>query len=143
MFGLPLHPSFVHFPIALLIAGAAAAILFGLLKKPQGEKWGVYSLLAGWVLTLPALITGLIDKNSIPADSPAAQVADRHTTLMIVMWIVFGLALYFHFTWRKRDQLTGVKLWMWFGLLLLAVILLALAGHQGARLVYELDVGGP
>ena len=32
---------------------------------------------------------------------------------------------------------------MWFGLLLLAVILLTLAGHQGARLVYELGVGGP
>ncbi len=140
---IPLHPSLVHFPIALLVAGALAAILFNLLKRPQGESWGIYSLLAGWVLTLPALITGLIDKNAIPADSPAAPVANLHTTLMIAMWIVFGLALYLYYIWQKKGQLRGGKLWLWFGLLLLGVVLLTLAGHQGARLVYELGVGGP
>ncbi len=139
---LPLHPSLVHFPIALLVMGAFAAILFRLLKKPQGENWGVMSMLAGWALTLPALISGLMDKNSIPNDAPAAPVANLHTTLMIAMWVVFGLALYFYYLWKKKDILQGDKLWMWVGLLALGVILLILAGHQGARLVYELGVGG-
>lgn len=140
---IPIHPSLVHFPIALLVAGAFAAILFRLLHKPQAELWGVTSLLVGWVLTLPALITGLIDKNAIVPDSPADAVVNLHTTLMIAMWIIFGLALYLYYMWRKKDQLSGGKVWIWFGLLLLAVILLTLAGHQGARLVYELGVGGP
>ncbi len=140
---IPVHPSLVHFPIALLVAGAFAVILFRLIHKPQAELWGVASLLAGWVLTLPALITGLIDKNAISPDSPADPVVNLHTTLMIAMWIIFGLALYLYYVWRKKDQLTGGKVWIWFGLLLLAVILITLAGHQGARLVYELGVGGP
>ena len=140
---VPIHPSLVHFPIALLVAGSLAAILFRLLQRPVGETWGVYSLLAGWVLTLPALITGLIDKNTIPADSPAAPIANLHTTLMIAMWVVFGLALYLYYIWQKKDQLQGGKLWIWYGLLILGVIILTLAGHQGARLVYELGVGGP
>jgi len=138
---IPIHPSLVHFPIALLVTGAFAAILFRFWRKPQGESWGVISLLTGWALTLPALVTGLIDKNSIPADSPAAQVANLHTTLMIAMWIVFGLALYFYYMWKKKGQLAGSKVWIWLGLLILGVILLTLAGHQGARLVYLLGVG--
>ena len=138
---IPIHPSLVHFPIALLVTGAFAAILFRILRKPQAELWGVYSLLVGWALTLPALITGLIDKNAITPGSPADAVANLHTTLMIAMWITFGMALYLYFMWRKKDQLTGGKVWIWFGLLLLAVILIILAGHQGARLVYELGVG--
>jgi len=138
---LPLHPSLVHFPIALLALGGLAATIFRLWGKPEGEKWGVYSLLAGWILTLPALITGLIDKNGIPADSPANQIANLHTTLMIAMWVVFGVALYLYYIWQKKDQLSGGKLWLWFGLLIVALILLTLAGHQGARLVYELGVG--
>ena len=140
---IPIHPSLVHFPIALLVAGALAAILFRLLHKAQAELWGVASLLAGWVLTLPALITGLIDKTAIAPDSPADTVVNLHPTLMIAMWIIFGLALYLYYMWQKKDQLTGGKIWIWFGLLLLAVILITLAGHQGARLVYELGVGGP
>ncbi len=140
-FDIPIHPSLVHFPIALLVAGAFAAILFRALGRPQGERWGVYSLLAGWVLTLPALVTGLIDKNGIPADSPAAPVANLHTTLMIAMWVIFGLALYLYYLWQKKDSLSGGKVWMWYGLLILAVLVLTLAGHQGARLVYELGVG--
>jgi len=140
-FGLPIHPSLVHFPIALLVLGAFAAICFRLLHKPQGELWGVYSLLAGWLLTIPALITGLIDKNTISAESPATQIADLHTSLMLAMWVVFGLALYFYYTWRKKSQLAGVKIWLWFLLLIFAILLLTLAGHQGARLVYELGVG--
>jgi uncharacterized membrane protein len=140
-FDVPLHPSLVHFPIALLVLGAGAAILFRLMHRPAGEKWGVYSLLAGWLLTLPALITGLIDKSGIPVESPANQVANLHTTLMITMWVIFGGALYLYYIWQKKEQLNGGRLWIWFLLLILAVIVLTLAGHQGARLVYELSVG--
>jgi uncharacterized membrane protein len=145
MFGfstdIPLHPSLVHFPIALLLTGAAAAILFRLWGRPAGEQWGVYALLAGWVLVIPALITGLIDKNALPPDSPENQLANIHTTGMFLMWGLYGLALYLQHIWRKQAALGGGRLWVWLGLLVAASVTLILAGHQGGRLVYELGVG--
>ncbi len=138
---LPIHPSLVHFPIALLLTGTIAAILFRLWPHPAGEQWGVYALLAGWALVIPALITGLIDKSALPPDSYENQLANLHTTGMIAMWVIYGVALYLHFIWKKKDALAGSKLWAWFGLLLLAALLLILSGHQGGRLVYELGVG--
>lgn len=141
MFGLPVHPSLVHFPIALFVSGALAALFFRWRQQPQGESWGIYGLLAGWILTLPALISGLIDKNGIPADAPAAAVADLHTTLMIATWVVFGGALYFYYLRKKQDRLSGSAVWLWSALLVLGLVLLTLAGHQGARLVYEFGVG--
>ena len=141
MLGLPLHPFLVHFPIAFLSIGALAAILFRLWPHQQGESWGVYSLLVGWLLTIPALITGLIDKSALPADSPANQLANTHTTGMIAMWAIFGLALYVYYLGRKRGGLSGYQQWAWYGLLVLGLVVLILAGHGGARLVYELGVG--
>jgi len=144
MFGfstIPLHPSLVHFPIALLLAGTFAAIVFRLGARPVGEQWGLYALLAGWILVIPALITGLIDKSALPPDSPENQLANIHTTGMFVMWGLYGLALYLHYVWAKKAALTGTRQWIWFGLLILASIVLILAGHQGGRLVYELGVG--
>ncbi len=138
---IPIHPSLVHFPIAFLLSGTLAVILFRLWQKPFGERWGVYTLTAGWVLVLPALITGLIDKAALPPDSPENALANTHTTGMIAMWVLYGVALYLYVIWQKRDQLAGGRLWLWFGLLVLASATLALAGHQGGRLVYEFGVG--
>ena len=138
---IPLHPSLVHFPIALLLSGAFASILFQLWRKPVGVQWGFYTLLAGWILVIPALITGLIDKSSLPPDSPENQLANIHTTGMFLMWGLFGLALYLQYVWNKKDALTGGRQWAWLGLLALASVVLILAGHQGGRLVYELGVG--
>ena len=139
---MPIHPSLIHFPIALLTVGAIASVLFRFLRNRSGERWGVYSLLTGWALTLPALISGIIDKNKIVPNSIAEPVADLHTSLMVSMWIIFGVALYLYYIWRKKEELVGAKLWFWFGLLLLGMVILAIAGHQGARLVYEYGVGG-
>ena len=99
---MPIHPSLIHFPIALLTVGAIASVLFRFLRNRSGERWGVYSLLTGWALTLPALISGIIDKNKIVPNSIAEPVADLHTSLMVSMWIIFGVALYLYYIWRKK-----------------------------------------
>ncbi len=138
---IPLHPSLVHFPIAFLLSGTVSVIWFRWFKKPLGEQWGLYTLVAGWILVVPALITGLIDKAALPPDSPENALANTHTTGMIAMWVLYGVALYLYMIWQKREQLSGGKLWLWFGLLVLASATLALAGHQGGRLVYEFGVG--
>ncbi len=96
-------------------------------------------LLSGWLLTLPAIVSGLIDKNDLQADSLANQVADQHTTAIFVMWGLFGLALYFQYRWRS-DMTSGQR-WILAALLVIASIVLVFAGHLGGHLVYELGVG--
>ena len=140
IFSLPLHPSLVHFPIALLVLGALASLVYLWRKDARFNAWGFVSLLLGWVLTIPAIITGLIDKTDIPAGIPADQIANQHTTAIFAMWILFGLALYWQYRWRDAMDQRNRRLILT-ALLILGAIGLVLAGHLGARLVYELGVG--
>lgn len=141
MLSIPLHPLFVHFPIALLLSGTVAVIVFQLWPKPAGVQWGFYALVAGWLLTIPALITGLIDKSGMAADAEANAVVNAHITGMIGMWVLYGVAIYLYVIWEKKGALQGWRQWVWLGLLILAAVVIILAGHQGGRLVYELGAG--
>lgn len=140
LLSLPLHPSLVHFPIALLVLGALASFVYLWRKDARFSTWGFVSLLLGWVLTIPAIITGLIDKADIPAGTPADQIANQHTTAIFAMWILYGLALYWQYRWRDEMDQRNRRL-VWAALLILGSIGLLIAGHLGARLVYELGVG--
>jgi uncharacterized membrane protein len=137
---LPLHPGIVHYPIALLVAGAVASLVYEWRQYPWLRHWGSISLLAGWLLTISAFITGLIGKSGIAAGSLAEQVANQHTTAMFAMWILYGLALYLRYRWRD-DMQQGHRRLIWAVLLILATLILVPAGHIGGRLVYELGVG--
>lgn len=139
MFSLPLHPTLVHYPIALLMIGAFLSLISTWRWRERLQDIAFWSLLSGWVLTLPAIITGLIDKNDLQVDSLANQVADQHTTAIFVMWGLFGLVLYFQYRWRT-DR-TSVQRWILTALLVIASIILVYGGHLGGRLVYELGVG--
>ena len=137
---MPLHARLVHFPIALLLVGALAAILYEWRHTPWLKGWGFIAMLVGWVLTIPAIITGLIDKSDLVQGSTADRLADLHTTTMFAMWALFGVALYWQYIWRD-DMTKGRRRWLWLAVLTLASLALLLAGHLGGRLVYELGVG--
>ena len=139
MFSLPLHPTLVHFPIALLQIGALLSLISIWRWRERLQDIAFLALLTGWVLTLPAIISGLIDKNDLQAESLANQVADQHTTAIFVMWGLFGLALYLQYRWRS--DMTSGRRWVLTALLVIASVVLVVASHLGGRLVYELGVG--
>jgi len=140
LLSLPLHPRLVHFPIALLLAGSVAILVYEWRRYRWLAGWGFLALLAGWALTLPGIITGLIDKSALPPDSEANRVANLHTTAIFVMWAVYGLALYWGWLWREDMDKDGRR-WKLAVLLILASVILLAAGDLGGRLVYELGVG--
>ncbi len=139
-FELPFHPRLVHFPIALLLVGAVTVVIFLWRPQPRWENMGFVSLLLGVILTLPAIITGLIEKSPIEPGSPADRIVNLHTTAMFVMWGLYGLAVYFRYIWRDELQQPRRR-WQLTLLLLLATIGLIVATHYGGRLVYEFGVG--
>ncbi len=166
----PLHPRFVHFPIALSLTGVALIILGFLLKRERWIEYGRFSLVLGWLGVLLASLTGLIDESRAP-DSPAVQaLLDQHITVGVSLLVVFGLALYIPLRnralWgqpsepvplqrhgtnqsralRPRRALRTQRSFrnqraLFIALLLIGAALILLDGWLGGKLVYSLGVG--
>ncbi len=136
----PVHPRFVHFPIAFSLIGAVA-IAWGLLgRRPRWLEWGRISLLFGWLGILAAVASGLVDQSRAPQIATVTTVINQHITAGIAALVAFGLALY----WPLRDK----KLfapdrvpWLYLALLLAGVGLVLVEGWLGGKLVYHLGVG--
>jgi uncharacterized membrane protein len=137
----PLHPRFVHFPIALLVVGslmALAAIVRWRRPSVAALAWGM--LLLGWISLFAAVVTGLIDQNSAPQDAEIRSLLSVHTALGFALIVVYGLMLYERL--RTPDALLGEKRRGWLALLaLLGLALLLVDGWVGGTLVYTYGVG--
>lgn len=138
----PLHPRFVHFPIALSLAGVLF-VAIGLARATAAERWlwaGRWLVFLGWIAALVAGITGLIDQ-SAASDAPAVRDAiNLHITAGLALIVVFGLALY----WPLKDRRLfsdGARRWAYLGLLLVGALLILIEGWLGGQLVYKLGVG--
>jgi uncharacterized membrane protein len=137
----PLHPRFVHFPVALLATGSVIALVYLLGWRRNalpGLAWAM--LLLGWLGIFPAMLSGLIDRNRTPDDSAIMAVMNPHIAASFGLLIIYGLLLYE----RLRNPAVldqSSRRWLLIGLLALGLALLAVAGWLGGKLVYELGVG--
>lgn len=136
---MPLHPRFVHFPIALLAAGI---LLLVTSMHPRGrswERWGWANVLLGWLSMLPAIFTGLVDQPRAPQEPAVQALINQHITAALATWAVFGYALYEYL--RQRDILHTRKRWRVILALVLGATLLVITGELGGQLVYQWGVG--
>jgi uncharacterized membrane protein len=137
----PLHPRFVHFPVALLATGSVLALVYLLGWRRTalpGLAWAM--LLLGWLGIFPAMLSGLIDRNRAPDDSAIMAVMNPHIAASFGLLILYGLLLY------ERLRSPAVldqprRRWLLLGLLALGLLLLTVEGWLGGKLVYDLGVG--
>lgn len=135
MFGHPLHPAIVHFPIALLLS-ATIADLAWVAGLTSDTHIGAVLMAGGLVAGLLAMGAGMIDFTKL--DQAVVPHALKHMGAVGLAWLGYAIALYL-----RRDALSGS------GTLstatvaasLVSGLTLALGGWLGGRLVYTFGAG--
>ncbi len=132
---MPIHPRFVHFPVALLFSGAVALLYAFVRGREDVARWGWPTLLIGWLSLIPAMLTGLVDQSTAGGSPAFVQTVNRHITAGIGLWIVVGYVLYKRLQARTPLPEASGRLVV---LLLLGMGILVLTGEWGGRLAYVL-----
>lgn len=137
----PFHPRFVHFPIALLLAGSAAALLYLVYRRqPSVAVFAWISLLLGWIALFPAVLTGLIDQNQAPQEPAVIAVLNPHIAIGFALLAIYGWLLYERL--RNPQALDTPRLLpRLVALLILGIGLILVEGWLGGRLVFQFGVG--
>lgn len=137
-FGHPVHPVVTHFPMALLPVSLLGDLLGVWTDSSLWWRFSFYNLAIGLVMSIPALITGMIDFLAIPKEGAAERVAMRHMTIIITGIMMYTGSFFIHFGvgipsgWRLISSIS---------LSLFGLIFLLIGGWFGGQLVYRYAVG--
>jgi uncharacterized membrane protein len=138
LFGHPVHPVVTHFPMALLPVSFLGDLIGIWTDATFWWSFSFYNLAIGLVLSIPALITGMIDFMAIPQEGAADRVAMRHMTIIITAITLYTGSFVIRFGveipsgWRVISSVS---------LSLLGLIFLLIGGWLGGQLVYRFGVG--
>jgi uncharacterized membrane protein len=138
LFGHPVHPVATHFPMALLPVSLLGDLLGIWTDASFWWSFSFYNLAIGLVLSIPALITGIIDFLAIPKEGIADRVAMSHMMIMITSIAMFTGSFCIRF---GAEILSGWRLTSSVSLSLLGLILLLIGGWFGGQLVYRHGAG--
>ena len=136
MFGHPLHPALVHFPIALLLS-ATAVDLAWLAGLTSDTHFSAVLMAAGLVMGLVAMGAGFVD--FVRLDAALIPHAARHIGAVGLAWLGYAIALYL-----RRDSLFAAAAAIELPAIIASVVsglLLSLGGWLGGRLVYSFGAG--
>lgn len=126
----PIHPMLVAFPIGLWIFSLICDLMFRFgSANPNWQIVARYTLIAGIIGALIAAMPGFIDLLSLP--SSVKRTALVHMTINLVV-----VALYIVNAWLRQGGVSDAAIW----LSVLAVILLAISGWLGGKMVYVLGI---
>ncbi len=127
----------VHFPIALIIVGFLADVVFLFFKSEKClSKTGFYLMVLGALGAIAAWATGQLFTNE-PSQGEILNVFEKHETgaLITMILMITGAALRIYLVTRKRED-TGLK-WIVFILYLLAFCTVSFTGFMGGTMVYK------
>lgn len=135
IFGDPLHPMLVHFPIALWTIASACDLLT--LTGVAGA-WPVawLAIVIGSATALPTAIAGLLAIAEL--DDEAARVANRHMLLMLSALTAYCASLWLRSNGMRPAPEPSVPPIL---LGMLGFLLLTAGGRMGAALVYRHGAG--
>ena len=132
IFGLGIHPSIVHFPIALSVVGALSALAYMAIRK-EWLRWFAPILLSIALLgAVAAYFSGEAAEDRAEAMGiPEAVIAAHEDQGMWSLWLI-GLACLL--SWATHSS--GRAVWVSALVALVAAGVVLSASHLGGELVY-------
>ncbi|RYL97972.1 hypothetical protein EWH99_13210 [Sporolactobacillus sp. THM7-7] len=135
MFGTPLHPMLVHFPIALLIMGTVLQMV-AVWKKKFFDKAALLLLSVGFISGVAAYLSGggavrFADAHWGNAYKSLVEIHELYAFITMVLFgVAIGLRILFHY-YRKKFFMPLVLTFC-----ILGSITLGVTGHYGGQMVY-------
>lgn len=136
VFGHPIHPVLVVYPLGMLSAAVVFDIIYLITNDTAFTTVSYYMIAVGLIGGLVAAIFGLIDWLAIPKNSRAKQIGGWHGLGNAVIVVLFILS------WLMRNGIVGfVPNTLALVLSFTGVALALFTGWIGGELVYRLSVG--
>lgn len=135
LFGHPIHPMLIVFPLGLL----AVAVIFDIIGLTTGNLfWATmayYLIEAGVIGGIAASIFGLVDYVAIPNNTRAKTIGLMHGAMNLIVIILFGGS------WLLRREIPNQPSTMALTLSFVGVALALITSWLGGELVDRLGVG--
>jgi uncharacterized membrane protein len=132
--GHPIHPMLVTIPIGLwLFSLVCDLIAMGSANAATWHTVSLYAMVGGCLGALAAAVPGLIDLLSLRG-RPVQKTALKHMALNLIVLALFAIN-----AWLRASESIGFGASL--GVSLLAVVLLAMSGWLGGKMVFEGGVG--
>src|SRR4051812_16316099 len=92
---ITLHPATNHFPIALLLVGSLAGLIYlWWQKRPELRVLTWWLLMLGWVSAGVATVTGLLAQGNLPPQAPYAALLNAHITSALALLVLYAAIFY-------------------------------------------------
>jgi uncharacterized membrane protein len=135
LFGHPIHPILIPFPLGLLTTSVVFDVVYLLTGDGKWSGISFWMIAAGVIGGLAAAVFGLIDWLAIPSGTRAKSVGLWHSSANVVMVTLFIVS------WLLRTDAPGDPGTVAIVLSFVAVGLASLGGFLGGELVFRLGVG--
>jgi uncharacterized membrane protein len=132
-----LHPMIVHFPVALILVGFLADVLFLFFKNEKClSKTGFYLMVLGTIGAIAAWATGHLF-TAHPDEGEIARIFENHETgaLITMIIMVIGVSLRIFLVLKKKED-SQMK-WIVFGFYFLGFASIAFTAFMGGKMVYD------
>src|SRR6266496_2679950 len=117
--GEPVHPMFVHYPIALWTTSVITDVIFYFNRNPSLVLISKFLIAAGIVGAVLSAIPGLIDWTGI-SEPVAKTTGTRHLVLNVLALVLFCVSLYLRMKELRRaarrfspeNSIRGLRDWV-------------------------------
>ena len=137
LFGLEIHPSVVHFPIALTIVGALFSVLYVATKKDWMRWFAPLLLSLALAGAVTAYFTGQSASDRAEKIGVPEKAIEEHEESGL--WALGSIAVACLLGWATHARRKGA--WVAMILTLVAASIVVRTAHLGGRLVYVHGAG--
>ena len=133
-----IHPLFVHFPIALLLAALAFEVARMIWKRESLRNMSTGALVLGALGALAAMGTGLIASNTVPSLTDTREILETHEGLGIAVACIASALSVIRLIGLDRFKLVNIAFLI---IMLVMCGFLAYGAYLGGEMVYKYGLG--